>query len=392
MKQCRADLHLHIGRAGDGRPIKIPSSPALTVEGILAEAKRKGLDLVGIVDAHFPAVRQDVESLIRSDRLEPLTGGGYKASNGVVILTGVEMETWKGRFHQVAFFPTLEQLGDFARRLLTLGSGRWSSPQRVAAEPSKILSETLSRQGFFFFAHVFTPYRGLYSAGLLRNFLTEGEREQLAAVELGLSADSPMADHLAELAPYTFLSNSDAHSLGKLAREFNVLRLAEASFQEVEMALLRRQGRRVDANFGLDPRLGKYHRTYCPNCDHLALSAPPVLTCPECGNQVVVLGVMDRLIHLAGRRESQPPPHRPPYHYQIPLEYLPGIGLRAKDALLQNFGSEINALHQATASELERVLGPKKTGLILSARRGELPLLPGGGGRYGRVKLDGKLL
>ena len=41
--------------------------------------------------------------------------------------------------------------------------------------------------------------------------------EYIDAIELGLSSDTNMADGIAELHSYSFLSNSDAHSLGKIA-------------------------------------------------------------------------------------------------------------------------------------------------------------------------------
>jgi hypothetical protein len=52
---------------------------------------------------------------------------------------------------------------------------------------------------------------------------------------------------------------------GQLIHTFE-LWLEEVSFEEVVWALRRERGRRVLANYGLDPRLGKYHRTFCPTC------------------------------------------------------------------------------------------------------------------------------
>jgi uncharacterized protein (TIGR00375 family) len=385
LKEIRADLHIHVGRTSSGVTVKIPSSPELTVEGILRGAPHQGLDLVGIVDAHVPAVQDDLAALLAEGQLVPLTGGGYRFVNGVVLLAGMEMESARGRLHQVAFFPSLTEVADLAQFLRQFGSGRWSSPQHVDAGPLFLLKETLARQGFFFFAHIFTPHRGLYAAGTLDDFLPEGARREVAAMELGLSADTEMADRLAELAPYTFLSNSDAHSPERLGREFNVLWVEDADFGEVEKALFRQDGRRVVANYGLDPRLGKYHRTYCPSCRELAGEDPPVLTCPVCGNERVVLGVLDRIAHLAQGRTTQHPLHRPPYFRQIPFEHLPGFGPRTREVLRRAFGNEVWAYHEAPPALLATLLGQEKTELLLAARRGELALRPGGGGRYGRV-------
>ena len=55
---------------------------------------------------------------------------------------------------------------------------------------------------------------------------------KISAIELGLSADSQMAGMLSELDGKSFTSNSDAHSLIKMGREYNVMRLGALNFQE----------------------------------------------------------------------------------------------------------------------------------------------------------------
>ena len=35
------------------------------------------------------------------------------------------------------------------------------------------------------------------------------------------------------------------------------------------MALKNQEGRKIVANYGLDPKLGKYHRTYCEVCNKI---------------------------------------------------------------------------------------------------------------------------
>ena len=91
----------------------------------------------------------------------------------------------------------------------------------------------------------------------------------IAGIELGLSADSSMAGRISELDAYSFLTNSDAHSLGKIGREYNRIDMAKPSFTEFRQALGTSNGRRISANYGLNPRLGKYHRTYCGGCDSI---------------------------------------------------------------------------------------------------------------------------
>ena len=68
---------------------------------------------------------------------------------------------------------------------------------------------------------------------------------------------------MSELAPYSFVTNSDAHSLGKLAREYQKILVLDANFEELKKALHQNEGRAIVVNYGLNPLLGKYHETVC---------------------------------------------------------------------------------------------------------------------------------
>ena len=82
-------------------------------------------------------------------------------------------------------------------------------------------------------------------------------------LELGLSADTDMADMMGETRDYTFLSNSDAHSADNIGREYNLLRLADNNFQELRYALENFEGRRVMANYGMDPLICLLYTSRC---------------------------------------------------------------------------------------------------------------------------------
>ena len=99
-------------------------------------------------------------------------------------------------------------------------------------------------------------------------------------------------------------------------------------------------------------------------------------------------GVLDRIAEIADYPEPRPPSHRPPYHYQVPLQFLPGIGAVTLGKLLNRFGTEMRVLHEAGPDELEVVVGKKLAQLVLQARQGTLPLLAGGGGHYGKAVAD----
>ncbi|WP_036668019.1 endonuclease Q family protein [Paenibacillus sp. HW567] len=382
------DLHVHIGRTSEGQAVKISGSRDLTFEGIAKEAaERKGIELIGIIDSHSPGVLRDIRALLDSGEMNEAEGGGI-AYRGTTILLGAEIEIREpGRkeCHVLAFMPDLAAMENFSGWMAKHMRNINLSSQRLYAPARELQDEIYGRGGILIPAHIFTPHKGLYGCAAER--LAElFDLERIAAVELGLSADSEMAGYISELDGYTFLTNSDAHSLGKIGREYNVIEMAQPSFSELRLALERREGRRVSANFGLNPRLGKYHRTYCAGCGSIIDEAFATSErCPYCGGQKLVQGVFDRILAIADRDRPSIPAHRPAYHYQVPLEFIPGLGKRKLEALLEAFGTEMRILHTASQAELAVVAGTELAGQIVLARSGTLELSSGGGGTYGKV-------
>jgi len=236
-------------------------------------------------------------------------------------------------------------------------------------------------------AHVFTPHKSFYGncCDSLLEVFSPGAFDKIPAVELGLSADSMMASQLSELDKKAFISNSDAHSLIKMGREYNIFKMEAANYDEVLKALKGVDGRRVQANYGLDPKLGKYHRTYCLVCDRVVEGQPPILKCPVSDRHNVVVGVKDRLEVIKDRKEAKME-GRAPYNYQIPLDFLPGVGPKTIDKLIKHFGSEMKILHEATFDELIQVVKEDVANSIILARQGMLSIKAGGGGVYGKIE------
>jgi len=395
MRQFYADLHIHIGRTSAGRPVKITAARDLTFENIAKEcATRKGIDIAGVVDCGSPAVLQDIDALVECGEMAELPDGGLRYRDATTVILGCELETVEddgSASHHVSYFASRDQLRVFVGFLRRLVTNLDLSSQRCRVPARELLRMTQTAGGVFVPAHAFTPHKSPYGSCVRRlaDMFGDGGLTQLAALELGLSADSHLADRIAEIADLTLLSNSDAHSLPKIAREYNVFWLAEPSFQEVVWALRRENGRNTLANYGLDPRLGKYHRSFCLGCEQIAADPPPVLQCPVCGDDHIVKGVLDRIAEIADYPEPRPPDHRPPYQYQVPLQFLPGIGAVSLGKLLNRFGTEMCVLHETEKTDLELVVGTKLADMIVQARQGTLPLLPGGGGRYGKAVAHG---
>jgi len=390
MREWFVDLHIHIGRSSAGQPVKISAARNLTFSNIAREAsERKGIDIVGIIDCASPPVLEDIRRMLMQGEMEEIAGGGLRFRH-TTVLTGAELEVrdpGHGPAHLLCYLPTLDAMEQFSREIGRYMKNNTLSSQRVYLRARELQAEVMGRGGFLIPAHIFTPHKGLYgnACDRMEELL---DPAQVAAVELGLSSDSTMAGYIRELEPFTFVTNSDAHSLAKIGREYNRMRLNQPSFEEVRKALLRLEGRAVTTNYGLSPRLGKYHRSYCLHCQHVLDSQEMhVDICPICGSASLTRGVNDRIRELKDVPEALWPPHRPPYIEQIPLEFIPGLGARTLDRLLERFGTEMNILHRATEEQLAEVVSGEMARAIVLAREGRLPLESGGGGIYGRVKL-----
>lgn len=383
-----ADLHIHIGRTEQGAPVKISGSRDLTFANIAKEAaQRKGIQLVGIIDCQSPGVQDDILTCIKRGEMQELSDGGISYRNTTILL-GSEIEIRepdRGPAHLLAFFPFLETMQSFTSWLEKRMKNVTLSSQRVYASGVELQQEVYSRGGIVIPAHIFTPHRSMYGSCATR-MADVLDPNLISAVELGLSSDSEMAGWISELDRYTFLTNSDAHSLRKIGREYNKLALSEPTYREFEKALSRVDGRKVEANFGLNPRLGKYHRTYCSGCNYIIDEAEvSVERCPYCGVTKLVRGVLDRIKSIADREAPYVPEDRPSYHYQVPLEFIPGLGPAKLELMLREFGTEMNILHSVSYDGLVSIVGDDLASKICAAREGTLRLETGGGGIYGRV-------
>ncbi|MCA0755504.1 endonuclease Q family protein [Paenibacillus sp. N4] len=398
-----ADLHVHIGSSASGLPVKISASRGLTFRSIAHEASiRKGVRLIGVIDCHSPAVQDDIMKLLDAGEMEEAEGGGIRYRDTVILL-GAEMEIREpggGPFHLLGYLPNLQAMQSWTEWMKPRMKNVQLSSQRIHSTARELQNELLARGGLLAPAHVFTPHRGLLgcSADRLEERLDPGG---IAAVELGLSADTEMAERLSQLDRYPFLTNSDAHSTGMIARECNELLLREPSFAEFAKALRGEEGRGIAANYGLHPRLGKYHTTWCLNChkavpEGLQTESEAMKACPACGSLKLVRGVAERIDQLADRGSKaadsimqQPSDgsrlQRPPYWRQVPLSFFPGVGPKMRDRLLTEVGTEMEILFRVTYEQLSAVTGEKIAGLILAAREQRVDFIAGSGGTYGKL-------
>jgi uncharacterized protein (TIGR00375 family) len=385
MKTYYVDLHIHIGRTWTGKPVKITGAKSLTFTNIIEHARNeKGLNVIGIIDCHSPEVILEMESLIASGELYEHPDGGLVFGE-LTIIPGSELEIYdqscNGPIHVLCYFPSIKIMREFSSWLREHLKNIQLSSQRIYASGKALQKKVKELGGIFIPAHVFTPFKSLYGKGVKRSLTEVLDPSLIDGIELGLSSDTEMADQLKELHQFTFVTNSDAHSLTKIAREYQVIQMKEPSFRELKLALAGGKDRKIIANYGLDPLLGKYHKTVCAHC--LRQVSQNETVCPYCGNKKIIKGVADRILEL--KTAEFGPINRPPYIHQVPLEFIPGLGPKLLEKLLQHFGTEMSILHEVPFESLKETVPVKVADLIIKAREGTINLSAGGGGKYGKI-------
>ena len=394
MNEVFADLHVHIGRSENGKPIKITAARSLNFANIAKEcADRKGINIVGIIDCASPYVIEDIENFLKTGEAYEIADGGIIYKDKVCIILGSEIETSEindegktGSAHNLCYFPSLKDIKAFSSEMGQHIHNMTLSSQRADISAYDLVDIVEKYNGVLIPAHAFTPHKSFYGNCTDRlSKIFKEKFDKIFAIELGLSSDTYLADEISELETRTFVTNSDAHSLPKIAREYNKMLLDGISFKEVLKALKNEDGRKILANYGLDPKLGKYHRTFCEKCGKPIEGKAPVTRCPDCDSSKITMGVFDRIEMIKDKETTQSPSFRPPYIYQIPLTFMPGLGGKTIDKLLNHFETEMNILHKLSEDDIEAVVGEKIAKNIIAARTGNVKIQSGGGGVYGKL-------
>jgi len=395
MKFYNADLHLHSKYSG-------ATSNRMDINTIAQQAKLKGLSFVGTGDVFHPRWLEGIKA-----ELKEVADGTFEHPRyGTRFILTVEVED-RRRVHHLILLPSLATVEDM-REVLAKKSSDIDTDGRPHLElgAPEIVEIAHARDCLIGPAHAFTPWTSMYKEFDSLGACYGDQTGKINFLELGLSADTSMADRIAELQDLTFLSCSDAHSPwpNKLGREFNRFELAEPTHAEIVKGIKRENGRRILLNVGFDPQLGKYHMTACSRCyKQFTLDQAKALRwrCDKCGGWVKK-GVFDRINELANYEGPKHPPHRPGYLRVAPLAEVIALALGKSDAhapdvqemwgrLVTRFGNEISVLIDVPTDEVAVAAGPRVAAIIKAFRGQKLRVIPGGGGSYGRLEVPVEL-
>ncbi len=408
-----ADLHIHshYSRA---------TSKNLNFEHLTQWAQLKGLHVVGTGDISHPGWLQEMR-----DKLEPAEAGLFRLKDDVAkavqkdvpdacqdtvrfMLAGEISSIYKKndkvrKVHNVIFAPTLEAVEKIQAALEKIGNIR-SDGRPILGLDSRDLLEIIldiDPQNYLIPAHIWTPWFSLLGSKSGFDSVEECFEDltpHIFALETGLSSDPPMNWRVSALDGYTLVSNSDAHSPQKLAREANIFNTA-LSYSAFFEALKTGDPEQFLGTIEFFPEEGKYHHDGHRKC---GINWKPKITlehnglCPVCGKPVTV-GVSHRVETLADREEGEKPARFHPFRSLIPLPELLGevygVGPNAKrvkqayDSLLASLGSELSILLDVPLDDIRQVGEPLLAEGIRRMRSGEVITTAGFDGEYGIIRV-----
>ncbi|MEO0146932.1 MAG: endonuclease Q family protein, partial [candidate division WOR-3 bacterium] len=250
-------------------------------------------------------------------------------------------------------------------------------------------------------AHIWTPWFSVFGANSGFNSLQEAFGplvDSITALETGLSSDPPMNWRVSELDRFSLVSNSDAHSPDRIGREANVFS-GPLDYFQLKEALEKKDRSRFLFTIEFYPEEGKYHydgHRVCKVVFHPRETKKHNGICPVCGKPVTV-GVLHRVEELADRPEGEKPPSAIDYRSLIPLREIIGdvlgTGPSSKSVdniyskLISGLGSEMNVLLNASLEDIAKFSDSTIAKGVAAARRGDVDIIPGHDGEYGKISL-----
>ena len=362
------------------------SSKDMLIKNMASKSKLKGLQLLGTGDAFHPGWLDMIEESTT------YSGDGIYACDGMDFVLTTEVEG-RGRIHHLIIIPDIDIARELSEKLPSKNKNVDGRP-RTAYTGAELLDMVREYDCMIGPAHAFTPWTGMYKS---YDSIYDCYEKKPDFVELGLSADTFMADTVGELKDFSFLTNSDAHSPWphRLGREFNALELEDLSYSAIKNSI---KHRKIKANYGLVPNLGKYHMTACTKCYKLINpedAKKKGMKC-ECGGRIKK-GVDFRISEIADYSEPKHPDFRPEYVHLMPLAEListvldKGVTTKTVQAkwqkLIDAFSTEIDVLINVSLDEIAKI-DSDVSGVIESFRNNTIDVVPGGGGKYGRILFD----
>ncbi len=395
-----ADLHIHSKYAR-------ATSPESDIPGLARGAKTKGINVLATGDFTHPAYYSHIKNHLK-DR-EVSEGGLYEYDSMAFILSTeigltYEVDGKNRRMHHVVMAPDLESADQINDRLSNYGDLSYDGRPMLRLSSAELVDHLLevSADCMVIPAHIWTPWFSVFGSRSGVDSIREAfddRAEHVHALETGLSSDPGMNWMVGALDKYTLVSNSDAHSPGKLGREANVFDLSEFSYRSIIHSIKTRSG--FLKTYEFYPEEGKYHYDGHRSCGIVCSpmeSESKDNICPVCGKRLTI-GVMHRIFDLSDKKPGRKPSDAIPYQHIVPLETLIsntiGKGEKTKavsgfyDLLIRYFGNEF-AVYEAPEDAIRQAVSKEVADAIMKVKKGDVRWMPGHDGIFGKLILDEK--
>jgi uncharacterized protein (TIGR00375 family) len=391
----------------------------MSPESIWRWAQLKGITVIGTGDFTHPQWSRELK-----EKLEPSASGLFSLRRefregdvpkscraDVSFLLSAEISCIFSRngktrkVHALIFVPDFSVAAKISTALSKIGRLDSDGRPIIGIDAKELLGIVVDAapDAMFVPAHAWTPHFSVFGAASGFDSLEEcfGDlTHHVCAIETGLSSDPLMNWRLSALDGITLISNSDAHSPGRIGREANIFD-TEADYVSIIEAIRTRKGFAGTIEFF--PGEGKYHYDGHRACE-VSLSPKETMRenyrCPVCGKKVTV-GVMHRVERLADREEGFRPGGSPSFVSIIPLAEIIAetlsAGVSSKKVgkeymtLIERIGSELRILMEAAPEEIEEAGSPKLANAIERVRSGKVYIAPGYDGEYGKVRIFEKV-
>jgi len=395
-----ADLHLHsrYSRA---------TSQDMEVKTLALWARRKGIKLLGTGDFTHPLYFLDLKTKLNQSGNGLFTLKENPEGPHFMLTAEVSnMFSQRGksrRIHTLIFAPSFEVVERINSKLGKYGKIGSDGRPIFGFSAKDLLKMILdiSPECLLIPAHAWTPWFSIFGANSGFDSIQEcyeEEAKNIRAIETGLSSDPEMNWRLSSLDNITLISNSDAHSPGKIGREANIFN-CEMSYQAITEAIRRKDPRKILYTIEFFPEEGKYHYDGHRSCGILFSpqeTRKHKTICPVCGKRLTV-GVMNRVEELADRPEGYVPEKAIPALRTVPLDEIIadafGVGANASSVekeylrLVEKGGSEFDILLELSPEELSSLTPPMILEGILRVREGRLKIIPGHDGVFGKIEI-----
>ncbi len=388
-----ADLHIHskFSRA---------TSKEMNLKKIAEICEIKGIDLVVTGDFVHPEWLKELKEFLKST-----DDGFYKLKNSkssVKFIIGGEISSiYKKdgkvrKIHNMIYMPNIESAEKLSKKLEKIGNIH-SDGRPILGLDSKNLLELcleINEYSIFIPAHIWTPWFSLF--GKMSGFdyieeCFEEFTEYIYALETGLSSDPPMNWRLSQLDRFTLVSNSDAHSPSKIAREANIF-YCEKNYYSFLKSL---KDKSKVTTIEFFPEEGKYHYDGHRKCN-VRLNPEEAIKnnniCPKCGRPVT-FGVLHRVLELADRKEIKEKLQN--FISLVPLEEIISQAYNVKSStkkvrkfynlMITRLGNELKILNEIPIDEIRKTAGELIAHGISKMRNGEIEVIPGYDGEYGKI-------